>query len=111
MEEWDKVLAALGLKLVNLIAGAGTSFVAMQLWVGLNTRKERWATFLGGWMLAAWGGQPLREWLDLRPSMEVGVVLLLGLFGMALAAEVVKLVRDTPWRELLQTFFRKKSGE
>jgi hypothetical protein len=101
MEDWDKVLAAFGLKLVNIVIGAVASFVALNFWKGLDTRRERWMTFVGGWMLAAWGAQPLREWAEVKPSVEVFIVMLLGLFGMALAAEVVKIIRDTDWRGLV----------
>lgn len=108
MEDIDKFLAAFGLKLVNAIVGAAASFAALNFWQGLHTRKERWSTFIGGWIVAAWGAAPLREWLELKPSLEVGVVLVLGLFGMALAAEAVKIIRDTDWRGLVGTLFRKK---
>jgi hypothetical protein len=98
MSDWNEILAALGLKMVNVVVAAGAAFVAMQLWKGLETKKERWATFGGGWMVAAWGGPPLTEYMELKASMEVGMVLLLGLFGMALAAEVWKFLRDTDWK-------------
>ena len=101
MEDWDKLLAAFGLKLVNVIVGAVASFVALNFWRGLESRRERWSTFLGGWALAAWGAAPLRDGLDLKPALEVGLVLTLGLFGMAAAAEVIKLIRDTDWKGLV----------
>lgn len=110
MEDFDKLLAAFGLKLVNCVVGAAGSFAALNFWRGLETRKERWSTFAGGWVLAAWGGAPLREWLEMKPSLEVGVVLVLGLFGMALAAEIVKIIRDTDWKDLVKSIINRKSG-
>lgn len=110
MEDLDKMLAAFGLKLANCVVGAAASFVALNFWRGLETRKERWSTFAGGWVVAAWGGSPLREWLEMKPSLEVGVVLVLGLFGMALAAELVKLIRDTDWKGLLNAIIKKRTG-
>lgn len=109
MEDLDKMLAAFGLKLINAVVGAAASFVALNFWSGLESRKERWSTFAGGWVLAAWGGTPLREWLEMKPSLEVGVVLVLGLFGMALAAELIKLIRNTDWKGLLDIIIKKRS--
>jgi hypothetical protein len=105
----DSWLGALGLTLKNCAAGAVASFVALRFFEGLGV-WEKWTTFLGGWALAAWGGPPLREYLELKPSIEIGVVLIMGLFGMAIAAEAVRLIRDTDWRGLLDSILRRKSG-
>lgn len=114
MDEWDKFLAPLGLKLLNCVVAAFASFTALNFWKGLETRKERWTTFMGGWAIAAWGAAPLREALEAKPSVEVLLVLVMGLFGMALAAEVVKLIRDTDWRgqwqQLVDAVGRRISG-
>lgn len=95
------ILAALGLKLVNLLVACVTSFVSLRFFDGLNTR-DRWITFVGGVAIAAWGAAPLREYFELKPGVEVGIVVLLGLFGMSIASEVVKLVRDTDWIALIR---------
>lgn len=110
MEDWDKVLGVLGLKLVNLVVGAFSSFVALNFWRGVDSSRERWVTFIGGWAVAAWGGPPLREWLELKPSLEIGIVLALGLFGMALVAELLKLIRETDWKSVAAAIFRWKTG-
>jgi hypothetical protein len=90
-------LAALGLKLLNVVVAAVGSFVSMRFFDGMSL-KDKWLTFLGGWMIAAWGAAPLREWLEQKPSIEIGFVILLSLFGMALTAEVIKVIKDTDWR-------------
>jgi hypothetical protein len=109
----DGVLAALGLSLKNIIAGAVTSFVSLRFFDGDRqpdgtTRPlgwlQKWTTFLGGWALAAWGGPPLNAYLELKPGMEIGVVLVLGLFGMAVAAEVMKFIRDRGWESALRAW-------
>ena len=105
----DDWLAVLGLTLKNCAAGAVASFAALRFFEGLGVR-DKWITFLGGWALAAWGGPPLREYLELKASIEVGVVLIMGLFGMAIAAELVRLLRDTDWRGLVDAMLRRKSG-
>lgn len=109
MEEIDKWLGVFGLKLVNAMAAAVVSFAALRFFEGLTTR-DKWMTFMGGWAAAAWGSPALREYLELKPGVEVGFVLVIGLFGMALAAEIVKLVRDTDWKGLVAALFRKKTG-
>lgn len=117
MDSWWKdvvdgaqtALGALGLKFINVVVGACSSFAGLNFWKGLETRKERWTTFLSGWAIAAWGAAPLREYLELKPGVEVGVVILLGLFGMAAGAEVVKVIRDTPWKELVTNFLSRKA--
>lgn len=102
----DGSLGGLGLTAKNLLVGAVASFVGLRFFEGAS-RWERWSTFLGGWALAAWGGPPLAAYLELKPSTEVGIVLLLGLFGMAVAAELIKLIRGIDWRTLLS---RKAGG-
>lgn len=94
------LLGALGLSLKNAAAGAVASFVALRFFEGLGL-WEKWTTFLGGWALAVWGGPPLTAYLELKASIEVGVVLLMGLFGMAIAAEAIRLIRETDWKKLM----------
>lgn len=96
----DSALGALGLTLKNLAAGAVASFVALRFFEGLGV-WEKWTTFLGGWALAAWGGPPFAAYLELKPSIEIGIVLLMGLFGMAAAAELVRLIRETDWKKMI----------
>lgn len=109
MEAWlDQIttaLAALGLKLINVVVGAISAFVGLTFWKGLESARDRWITFLGGWTLAAWGAEPLREFVEGKKSLEVLIVILLGLFGMALAAEIIKVIRETDWRGLVREVF------
>lgn len=94
-------LGALGLKLVNVVVGAATSFISLKFFNNMSM-GDKWLTFLGGWTIAAWGAQPLREYLEQKPNLEVGFVILLGLFGMAVSAEMIKIVRETDWRGLVK---------
>lgn len=109
MEEWDKVLAAFGLKLVNAVVAAVGSFVSLRFFDGL-TFMNKWTTFIGGWALAAWGAPPLREYLEAPPKVELLFVLLLAFFGMSVASEMVKLLRDTDWRGIIASFVNRKGG-
>lgn len=109
MDDIDKVLAAFGLKLVNSVVAAVCSFASLRFFDGLNSR-DRWMTAIGGWAIAAWGAGPLREYFDLKPGVEVGLVILLAMFGMAAAAELIKLLRDAPWKEFIPWLRNKKNG-
>jgi hypothetical protein len=116
--DWDSInaaLTALGLKLVNVVAGAITSFAALRFFEGLHW-WEKWLTFLGGWALAAFGSPPITEFFELKPKVEVGIALLAGLFGMALAAALMKLIKETDWVDLVRSLFdaftkRRPNGE
>ena len=93
-------LGPLGLTLKNVVVGAAASFISLRFFDGLRI-TDKWGTFFGGWALAAWGGAPLTAWLEQKPAVETLIVLLLGVFGMAVAAELVKLIRNTDWRAAL----------
>ncbi len=110
IDEWREGFAALGLKFANVIVGAVMSFISLTFWKGMESRSARWTTFIGGWTLAAWGAEPLREWLELKPSLEIGLVIALAMFGMAIAAEIIKLIRDTDWKGLATSIIRRRTG-
>lgn len=114
--DWDAIgalLASLGLKLQNLVAGAFTSFAALRFFEGLK-KWERWTTFAGGWAIAAFGAPPFTEYFELKPKLEVGVALLLGMFGMAVAAATIRFIKENDWiamvRSLLGAFGRRQNG-
>jgi hypothetical protein len=105
----DGLLGALGLTLKNMAAGAVASFVALRFFDGLST-WQKWTTFIGGWAIAAWGGPPLNAYLELAPKLEIGIVLLLGLFGMAIAAELIRVIHDTDWKGIVDGLLRRARG-
>ena len=119
VESFDGALAAFGLSLKNVLAGAFSSFVSLRFLDGERQPDgtirpapmiQKWTTFMGGWALAAWGGPPLNAYLELKPGVEIGVVLVLGLFGMAVAAEVMKFIRGTDWKALGAAIFSRRTG-
>jgi hypothetical protein len=93
VSDTDSMLAALGLKFVNVVAGAVSSFVTLRFFDGLTT-GAKWSTFLGGWAVAAWGAPPIRDYLDAPPKIEILFVLLLGFFGMSIIAEAIRWIRE-----------------
>ena len=115
----DGALGALGLSIKNMLAGAVSSFVSLRFLQGEIQKDgtirpvhwlQKWTTFLGGWALAAWGGPPLNAYLELKPGIEIGVVLVLGLFGMAVAAEIIKFIRERGWESVIAAFRGRSSG-
>ena len=99
----DGVLAALGLKVGNVVVGAVSSFTALRFFEELSI-VGKWMTFMGGWCVSAFGAAPLREYLILSPRVEIGLVLLLGLFGMAISAEIIRLFRTLNWEAIKGLF-------
>lgn len=110
MTDVDGALGALGLTLKNLVVASVMSFVALRFFDGLST-MDRWYTFVGGVAIAAWGAAPLREYLELKATLDIGIVIILALFGMAFASEMIKLLRSTDWRGLIERFKPKGGGE
>jgi len=103
------VLAALGLKLATIVSGAVGSFISLRFFDGLTT-AQKWTTFIGGWGLAAYLAAPLTAYFELRPALETGISLAVGLFGMSIAAAVIKVIRDTDWGGLVTAILNRKGG-
>lgn len=110
MDDLDKVLATLGLKLVNVVVGAVSSFVTLRFFDGINV-GAKWSTFVGGWALAAWGAEPLRDFMEAPPKIELLYVMLLGLFGMAIISEVFKLIKEGALTAIITRWFARKEGK
>lgn len=102
------ILAALGLKLQNVVVGAIASLVALKFFRELGA-WELSITFVGGLAIAAWGGPALAGYAE-AGKYELGVVLLCGLFGMAAAGEAMHLVREGGWKDLVP-FLRRGGGD
>ena len=101
METIDAVLAAIGITLKNALAGAIGSLVSMRFFPGLTT-IESWGTFGGGWALAVYLAQPVTLFFELKPAVETGISLLIGLFGMAVVAATIRTVKDTDWSGIIK---------
>jgi hypothetical protein len=92
----ESVLSAFGVSMKSIVAGAVGSFVSLNFFDGISART-RWVTFFGGWALSAWLSSPITAFFELKPSVETGIALLLGLLGMSIAAKIIQTVRDTDW--------------
>lgn len=99
--ESEGIFTALGLTLKNLVAAAIGSFVSLRFFDGLRV-LEKWSTFFGGWALGAYIGAPLTSFLELPAKVEVGMALLVGLFGMSVVAALIKTLRETQWNAILK---------
>lgn len=105
----EGALGALGVTLKNLVAGAIGSFVSLRFFDGLKT-WERWTTFFGGWGMAAFGAGPLTHALEQKPTVEVGIALLIGLFGMALTSKILQTIKETDWIGFAKTIIKTIRG-
>lgn len=103
------VLAAAGLKLTTVIGGAVGSFISLNFFEGVPVVK-RWSIFVSGTLLASFLAGPLLKFLELRPEIEVGIAVLLGLFGMSLAAQLMKIEWIVVFWAILAKFGIKKPG-
>lgn len=92
----DGLLASLGLKLVNLVVGTVCSFAALRFFDGLTTR-DKWSTFIGGVAIASWGAPPITDFIGMPVTTEIAFVIMLAMFGMAFAAEIIKVLRAVDW--------------
>lgn len=102
--------AAVGLKLSTVIAGAVGSFISMRFFEGLGL-AERWSTVLCGWGLASFSAAPITGFFELKgAASETGIALFVGMFGMSIAAAVIRVIRETNWTELVTSILRRKGG-
>ena len=110
MDWLDAFFTATGLKIKTVIAGAMGAFISLRFFDNLRT-WERWTTFLGGWALASWWAEGVAYFLELKlPALESGIALGLGLFGMALTAAVMKLIKETDWAGIVKTILSFRFG-
>jgi len=96
----EAILMAMGLSLKNVLAAAVGAFISLRFFEGV-TGWERWTTFISGTALGAWLSAPIIIFFEQKPSLEVGLALMLGLFGLAIAAKLWQIVRETVWVEFL----------
>lgn len=104
LESIESAAAVAGLTLKGLLAGAIGSFISLRFFDGLST-WERWTTFMGGWAVASYGGPAVTALLSLSPRSDLFMTLLLGMFGMSIAAAVIKVIRDTDWKAIVRGKF------
>ena len=110
MEWLEAGLTIIGLKLKTLIAGGFGAFISLRFFDGLNL-WQRWSTFIGGWAMAAWWSETTAYWFEQqRPGAEVAFALLIGLFGMAISASMMKVVKDTDWIEVVKAIASMRFG-
>jgi len=103
----EAFFAVLGLKVQVVFAGAVGALISLRFFDGLAT-SERWFTFVSGWALASYLAGPLTAFFELTHStMETGISMLVGLFGMSLVAAVIKTIRETDWAGIVK---RKTGG-
>lgn len=105
LESLQAFFGALGLKLQVVVAGALGAFVSLRFFDGLSV-WDRWFTFIGGWGVASYVSGFIHQYFEMKPgASELGISLLLGLFGMSIVAQVINLIRDTDWKALFKNRF------
>jgi hypothetical protein len=104
------LLTALGLKLKAVAASAFGAFISLRFFEGLSL-WERWVTFLGGVVIGSYTAEPLGAAVESSSeALHQALALGLGLFGMAIAAAVIKVIRETNWGALVSSIVNFRSG-
>jgi len=103
----EGILAALGLKLKVVAAGAVGAFMSLRFFEGLSL-WERWFTFISGLALASYIAVPFAALMGVTTdAMEQGVSLLIGVMGMAIVSAILKVARDTDWAGIIKSRYGK----
>lgn len=104
------ILAALGLKFKAVAASAFGAFISLRFFEGLNL-WERWVTFFGGVIIGSYASSPVTAAFGATTeAAEQGIALGIGLFGMAVAAAIIKVIRETNWSALVTAIANFRSG-
>lgn len=90
---FDSVLTALGLSKGATIGGFLGALVSLKFIEGLNV-WQRAGTVLGGMLSAAYVTPLVIIVVELSPKAESAVAFLIGVFGMSVAAAVVKAMPE-----------------
>lgn len=103
----EVVTALLAIKWKALIAGTIGAVLSLRFFDGLNM-QDKFTTAAGGAASANYLTEPAMQFFGLTPAtFEGGLGFIIGLFGMSIAAAVVRTIRDTNWAEWFK--FWKKS--
>lgn len=109
MEPVTSALSALGLKLSVVVASAVGGFLSLNFFDGLTTR-QKWLTAFSGCALGSYlSGLVL--WVVQIPSthnIEVGMGVVVSLFGMSVAAAIIKAFRSLDVKGIVDSWLRRK---
>jgi hypothetical protein len=110
LEAFGAILLALGLKIKIVIASAFGAFISLRFFEGLGI-YERWITFVGGVAIGSYASEPLARAVESAAEpVHQGLALGLGLFGMAIAAAVIKVIRETNWTTIVSSIVNFRAG-
>lgn len=93
--EWmGAIAAALGLK-TSFFVGLIGAVVSLAYLPEMKTKGQRAMTALGGACCANWCAPLVVSWFGVQSAGgEASIAFLIGLFGMSLAAAVIKIITD-----------------
>lgn len=105
----DAFLASLGIKKAALVAGFVGGLISLRFFDGL-TSSQKFATAVSGAASANYLTDPTIAHFALTVGYEGGIGFAIGLFGMSVAAALVRLVKDTDWAGVLKGRFGGREG-
>jgi uncharacterized membrane protein YeaQ/YmgE (transglycosylase-associated protein family) len=98
----EAILSAIGLTLKTFIIGAIGGLLSLRFFDGLSW-WGRFATVLGGGVIASYGTALALEFLELSAKHEGFLALMIGVFGMSVVAAVIKAVASADlWKEIVE---------
>lgn len=108
-------LVALGIDPAVLFASGVGGYISLHLFEvdddAATTRRRRFTIVFGGAAIGTYCSALIMAGLDL-PERNVriasGLGLMLALFGMSLAAAIAKAVRGTDFREVLESWLKRR---
>lgn len=119
MGEWIAgAAAALKIELAVLVSSTIGGFVSLRFFEGKEREdgtieplsiKQKWSIVLAGGAIGTYGTSVIMELLKLQTGtrVDVGIGLLLGIFGMAFASAVVKALQGIDLRGAVESWIKR----
>ena len=119
---WEWIVAsaaALKIEVSVLVSSAVGGFISLNFFEGTPrpdgtieplSRKQKWSVVLAGAAMGTYGASLVVELLALASKgsrIEVAIGLLIGIFGMSVAASVVKAVRGLDFKGIVESWFKR----
>lgn len=123
MSWWEAVsafLASMGIKFGVAMASCAGGFISLNFFDGTPqhdgtvkplTCVQRWGIAVTGMCLGTFLAGPVIDFSGITVKgdrVEMGLGMVIGLFGMAVAAQVIKAIRELPLIDFLKSWLPKR---
>lgn len=120
MESIAAFLSALGIKLGVLLASGIGGFCSLNFFEGTpqadgSTKplscRQKWGIAMTGCAIGTFASAPIIELSQIvtkSDKLEIGLGLVLALFGMSLAAQIIKAIREIPLIDAIKSWLPRR---